>query len=122
MSSYSYEGIESSAKPNNHGWWLMPSWQVSNLGDGLMAWEPLQRIESLFHTTFSNAGEPVDMAIFSRHETTAGLHCEVRVYFSPAAAELAGQFDARSCARPQRPGLNLLAGDALAWEQLFDEA
>lgn len=86
-----------------------------------MAWEPLQRIEAAFETAFSKAGKPAEMAVFSRHEIATGLHCEVRVYFSPAAAELAGLFDARVCARPQSTGLSLLAGDPLAWERLFQQ-
>lgn len=97
----------------------MSGWQVRNLGDGMLAWEPLGHIETAFALAHRRAGEPADMAIFKRHDGEGRLHCEVQVYFSPAAAELARQFQAHPCARPGPAGLSLFAGTSEAWDCLF---
>ena len=62
------------------------------------------------------------MAIFTRSESEGRLHCEVIVYFSPAAADVAKAFDAQICTKPGREGLGLLAGDEHSWAVLFDDS
>ena len=61
------------------------------------------------------------MAVFARNDSEGRLHCEVTVYFSPAAHDLAKRYQAKTCERPLPAGLDLLAGDPVCWEMLFSE-
>ena len=98
------------------------NWYSLEIGDGIMAAEPSAEIEQAFLKDFAAQGRPVEMAIFSRHESEGRLHCEVVVYFSPAAASLARQFEAGPCEKPARAELGLLAGDKAAWALFFPES
>jgi hypothetical protein len=97
-------------------------WHSVPLGDGIMAQEPLEEIRAAFLSTFEQAGSPLEMAVFTRLESEGRLHCEVIAYFSPAASELANEFEAEPCERPSRSGLGLLAGDDRCWPILFQES
>lgn len=99
----------------------MSNWYSLSLGDGMIAALPTSEIESAFAESFSAAGSPPDMAVFTRSESEGRLHCEVIAYFSPAARDVAQAFDAEPCAKPARVGLGLLAGDERAWLLLFPE-
>ena len=99
----------------------MRRWFSKGLGDGLLAGEPLGRIEELFLSEYARAGGPRDMAIFVRHESEGRLHCEVRAYFSPASAVVARAVDADPCDRPLPEGLSLLAGAHESWLVLFPD-
>jgi hypothetical protein len=94
-------------------------WFIKDLGDGLTASEPLDRIEELFRVEHLRAGRPRDMAVFISHQSEGRLHCEVFAYFSPAAAALAKAMDAAPCGRPSPEVLRLLAGAEGAWQALF---
>ena len=100
----------------------MNSWYSLSLGDGMMAPTPSDEIEKSFSQVFQRAGSPPDMAVFTRPESEGRLYCEVIAYFSPAASEVAKEFDAEPCAKPLRMGLGLLAGDERAWSVLFPES
>ena len=100
----------------------MSVWWSKNLGDGVLAWQPLGEIEDRFALEQAKAGDSGDMAVFVRHESDGRLHCEVVVYFSPAAAAVANAFDAVCCERPSAHGLGLLAGSQAAWSALFPES
>ena len=97
----------------------MKLWYSLPLGDGMMASMPSAEIEKMFLPLFESAGKPVDMAVFTRHESEGRLHCEVIAYFSPAAAEVAKAFDAEPCEKPLRSELGLLVGDKEVWSVLF---
>lgn len=97
------------------------TWHSLLLGDGMTADEPSEEIRAAFRAAFMSAGEPADMAIFTRHESEGRLHCEVIGYFSPSAARLAELFEAEPCERPFRRGLELLAGNEISWSVLFPE-
>jgi len=99
----------------------MDTWYCISLGDGIMASAPSAEIESMFQQVFNAADQPHNMAVFTRPESEGRLHCEVIVYFSPAAKEIALAFDAEPCEKPSRAGLGLLAGDKLSWSILFPE-
>ena len=99
----------------------MEKWHSIGLGDGMLAAEPSEEIQTLFAQVFSKNGMPPEMAVFTRHESEGRLHCEVVAYFSPAASEVAQAFDAEPCQKPVRAGLGLLAGDDRAWSSLFGE-
>ncbi len=99
----------------------MRVWFSKNYGDGVLAGEPLGHLEELFLSVYAKAGSPREMAAFIRHESEGRLHCEVKVYFSPAAAAVAGEVDAEPCARPSPDGLGLLVGSEDAWLALFPE-
>jgi len=98
----------------------MQTWFWKKLGDGMMAYQPIKQIEEAFQVLFEAAGEPIEMAVFTRRDLT-NLHCEVNFYFSPVAGEIARIFDAQPCERPPRQGLDLLAGDQRCWSILFPD-
>ena len=56
-----------------------------------------------------------------RHNSEGHLHCQVEVYFSPAAAFLAKEIDADPCNKPSIDGLDLLIGPEDSWAVLFPE-
>jgi len=97
----------------------MSGWSTANLGDAMLAGDALARVESLFASEHEEAGRPDGMAVFVRHESEGRLHCEVEVYFSPAAIRVARAMDAIPCAKPSPDGLGLLAGPDAAWPALF---
>lgn len=99
----------------------MNYWYSLNLGDGIMAAAPTDELKEHFLHSFAEAGSPPEMAVFTRAESEGHLHCEVIAYFSPAATQVAEEFDAEICEKPARSGLGLLAGDARAWSVLFPE-
>jgi len=99
----------------------MDTWYTKSLGDGMTASMPSKKIKNVFLRSFHAGGIPPEMAVFTRLESDGRLHCEVMAYFSPAAKELAKAFDAQSCDRPSRMGLDLLAGDEHSWSALFPE-
>ena len=99
----------------------METWYSKQLGDGIMASVPSAEIEEIFLPLFESAGRPINMAVFTRHESEGRLHCEVIAYFSPAAVEVAKAFNAEPCKRPSRGELGLLVGDKQAWSALFPE-
>ena len=87
----------------------------------MIAATPSAEIEEAFLKAFAAAGNPSEMAVFTRPESEGRLHCEVIAYFSPAAENVAKGFDAQPCAKPVRSGLGLLAGDERCWSVLFPE-
>ena len=99
----------------------MNNWYSLRLGDGMVAAGPLIEIEEVFRKRFTAVGKPVEMAVFTRSEMEGRLHCEIVAYFSPAASEVANAFDAESCMRPAREGLDLLAGSPHCWAVLFPD-
>ena len=100
---------------------MMEIWYSTSLGDGMTSGVVATEIEEAFARTFTTAGSPPTIAVFTRSESEGRLHCEVIAYFSPAAREVATAFDAEPCARPVRTGLSLLAGDENSWSVLFPE-
>jgi len=99
----------------------MRCWFYKNLGDAMMAFEPLGRIEDLFRSVYRMTTCPKEAAVFIRHNSEGRLHCEVEVFFSPASASLAQALDAKPCARPAKSGLGLLIGSDDAWSALFPQ-
>ncbi len=99
----------------------MKVWYAKNLGDGILACDPLGRLEEYFLSAYAKADRPKEMAAFIRHESEGRLHCEVKVYFSPASVAVAREVDAEPCARPSPDGLSLLAGCEESWLALFPE-
>jgi hypothetical protein len=99
----------------------MDTWYSKNLGDGMLAGEVLDRVKAMFETEHARAGCPAEMAVFVRHESEGRLHCEVRVFFSPATYALAKALAADPCRRPSPEGLGLLAGAEASWAGLFPE-
>jgi hypothetical protein len=93
----------------------MSSWKSLALGDALTALTACEDIKE----KFPRLAESAESAVFKRHDSETTLHCEVTVYFSPAAEELALAFGASACARPSRDGLELLAGNPACWKILF---
>lgn len=99
----------------------MSVWFTKNLGDAMLAQEPLDRIHQLFLPAYEQADGSKEMAVFIRHESEGRLHCEVKAYFSPASVVVARAVDAEPCARPSPNGLSLLVGSEDSWPALFPE-
>lgn len=87
----------------------MHDWYSLNLGDAMLATEPLACVERLFRAEFERAGCPADMALYLRHESEGRLHCDLVVYLSPAAAGIAAQVGAEPCDPPTPDGLSRMA-------------
>ena len=96
-------------------------WFSKALGDGIWAYSQKDKVKDTFAPLFVLAGRPVEMAVFTRHESEGRLQCEVIAYFSPAAAAVAHVLQAQPCPPPARGELDLLAGDARCWPMLFPE-
>lgn len=92
----------------------MTDWYVSNLGDAMLAQDVLVAVQQRFDDACRTCECPADMGLFVRHVSEGRLHCQVLVYFTPAAASIAREFGAVACAHPASAGLDLLAGDAKA--------
>lgn len=99
----------------------MKNWFSKNLGDPMLAGELLGTLEKCFLSSDANADSANEMAVFIRHEAEGRLHCEVKVYFSPASVVVARELDAKPCEKPSLDGLSLLAGSEDAWLILFPE-
>jgi len=97
----------------------MSTWFTSNLGDALLAGEALEHIKTLFQSAYARFSYSDEMAIFVRHESEGRLHCEVRVYFSPATICVAEAVGATTCQKPSPADMGLLAGSEDAWSVLF---
>ncbi len=99
----------------------MHDWFLVNLGDAMLAGEQQDRIKDLLQSAYAKAGNPDEMAAFTRHESEGRLHCEVKIYFSPMSAPVAKEVNARACEKPSPTGLSLLAGSEQSWLALFPE-
>jgi len=85
----------------------------------MLAGEILEQIRTLFLSSYAGPDAAKDMAVFVRHESEGRLHCEVHVYFPPAAIEVAEAFGATPCTKPSPADLGLLAGSEASWGSLF---
>ena len=100
------------------------TWYASNLGEAIYGGDQIldQSVYPRFQDLYAQAGAPADMAVFTRLESEGRLHCELVVYFSPAAGAVAQVCEGEPCEKPARAGLKLFAGDDRAWSALFPEA
>ncbi|RLA19911.1 MAG: hypothetical protein DRQ61_06020 [Gammaproteobacteria bacterium] len=85
----------------------------------MLAYEPLAEIETLFLSIYPRTDQHDELALFVRHESEGRLHCEVKVYFPPAAGRLAHAANATPCRTPSFNGLSLLVGSEMALPHLF---
>jgi len=99
----------------------MNLWFSKNLGDAMLAYLVLENIEAVCRLAYQKADCPDDMAVFLRHESEGRLHCEVKIYFSPAIGDTAKSLGAYPCEQPTRYGLSLLVGTPAVWSVLFPE-
>ncbi|MBR9987647.1 MAG: hypothetical protein KFF68_17215 [Desulfosarcina sp.] len=95
-------------------------WFCKNLGDAMLAFTGIDRVEAAFRSAYADADCPDDTAVFLRHES-GRLHCEAKVYFSPGSAHIAQILGAEPCEQPANDGLGLLVGHPAAWSVLFPE-
>ena len=97
----------------------MTTWFTSNLGDAMLAGESLDHIKAIFLSAYQGASDSKEMAVFMRHESEGRLHCEVKIYFSPPAEDVAKAVGAIACNKPASEGLSLLAGTEESWSVFF---
>ena len=96
-------------------------WFTRNLGDAMLAGEALEQIKALFLAEYENGNSSKERALFVRHESEGRLHCEVKVYFSPATSIIAKEVNAIPCNKPHSNGLDLLAGSEESGSVFFTE-
>ncbi len=96
----------------------MNQWYSKDLGDGVQAFAPSTQIQKAFIPAFASAGQPIDMAVFSRYDLEKNI---VTVYFSPGAANLATVFNATPCEKPSFERLSFLVGDQRCIGMFFPE-
>lgn len=94
------------------------NWYIKNLGDALLAGDELEKIKMLFRQEYASSPSPGGKAIFIRHESEGQLHCDVKLYFTPATVKLANAVNAQPCKQPSGQDLGLFAGDETAWAVL----
>lgn len=99
----------------------MTNWHVKTWGDAMLADDEVEQIKAAFLHAYAASGSSEEMAIFIRHESDGRLHCEVKVYFSPAAEPVAREIGGAPCSRPSPASLGLLAGSEASWGILFPE-
>ena len=95
------------------------SWRSLNLGDAIMAHQPLEQIREVFEQFVIKNGSTNKLAIFTRNDSEGRLHCEVTAYFSPDAGEIARLLKASPCEKPTSDNLDLFAGDENCKAVLF---
>lgn len=100
----------------------MNTWFSKSLGDAMYGDTSLEKLGAYVKQALARAGDPPDMAVFTRLESEGRLHCELVVYFSPAARQAAEIFESEPCEKPVRAGLDLFAGNPACWSMLFPEA
>ena len=79
----------------------------------------MDHVRTLFLSEYGKANNSREMAVFIRHESEGRLHCDVRIYFSPASAFVADAVNASPLQKPSPEGLGLLAGSEESWSVLF---
>lgn len=99
----------------------MENWYVKNLGDAMLAFDEQDKIAAVFSSAREAEGSGDEVAAFVRHESDGRLHCEVKVYFSPASESIANTLGAVGCGQPSVHGLAMLVGSEMAWGVLFSE-
>ncbi|WP_178114790.1 hypothetical protein [Pseudomonas saliphila] len=97
------------------------SWRVLNLGDPLLADQRLTQVLDAASSACLNAAPGADMAVFQRHESEGRLHCELKLYFSPALDELARSYGARRCRPPTAHDMSQVAGCEQAAQRLLSQ-
>ena len=97
----------------------MKDWYSKALGDGVAAFKPSMDIHAAFTSAYIAAGQPIEMAVFSRNDPKANI---VTVYFTPSAMVLAKAFGASPCEKPDREGLGLLVGDTRCWQLYYPDS
>lgn len=99
----------------------MQDWFCKNLGDPMLAGDALEQIKDIFQQAYRTSEATTEMAIFIRHESEGRLQCDIILYFSPAAVDVACSVDASRCDRPSLHDLGLFAGSDAAWFLLHDK-
>lgn len=95
----------------------MDTWYSKDLGDGVAAFGPSNKIQDAFLALAKAGVYSHDLAVFSIYDLKRNI---VTVYFTPSTSILAMAFDAKPCEKPTaKDGFALLVGDARSWEIHF---
>lgn len=97
----------------------MSTWFTSNLGDAMLAGEPLDHIKMHFLSVYESVSDSRELAMFMRHESEGRLHCAVKIYSPPMAEDVAKAVGAIACRKPASEGLSLVAGSEESWSVFF---
>ena len=95
----------------------MNTWYSVDLGDGVEAFAPTNKIQESFMAAYvANGGKTSNMGAFSRYDLGENV---VTVYFTPTSVSIAKIFCAAPCDKPSIANLSLLVGDATMWDTFF---
>ena len=88
----------------------MSQWFRKDLGNGMYAQAPTREMQTAFMQVFLRVPVGSGRAMFSRYDLASD---NVEVYFTPEAADVALQFNATPCSKPDVSELriSLLCGD-----------
>lgn len=85
-------------------------WYRLDLGDALVAAPRQHEIEQHVARARSDSVDPEELALYAMWLSEGRLHCELRLYFTPAAATVARACGAVPCAPPDPGALSRIAG------------
>ena len=95
----------------------MSTWYNKEMGDGIDAKEPSNKLLDMFKSMAVTGGVSPRTAVFSRYDLEKNL---VTWYFSPETSILANIFEATQCDKPTpTKGFGLLVGDASSLKTHF---
>ena len=91
----------------------MNTWFSINLGNGLNALKPTQKIRKTIETALLLGAEtPQNVSVFSKYDLRRQI---ITVYFTPGAIEYAKLFGAKPCKKPLSKDIDLLVGSWSHW-------
>ena len=97
----------------------MYSWFKKELGDAVWAAPYLETLKEMFASIYGSSHAAGEAVVLVKYDSASHLHCEVTVYFSPAATTLATAVNAEPCVQPSFTDLSLLVGNKQTWDALL---
>ena len=95
----------------------MTSWHSKEVGDGVAALAPTQKLHEAFFNMAKTGSLAPGFGVFARYDFEANM---VTWYFSPESELLALAFGATPCEKPvPQEGLALSVGDQRSWQIHF---
>lgn len=89
------------------------NWYELNCGDPTLCDPIVQEVLKVYDEISHRGALSPGAAVFSRHESRGDLHCELILYFTPAAGYVASGVGAICSAQPASQGLSLIAGSSV---------
>ena len=91
----------------------MSMWFKKQLGDAVMAAPVLETLKEKYIAMYAAPHSNDSPQVWVQYDAAGGLHCEVTVYFSPAAAALAMSVGAEVTTAPSLESVSPLMGQSV---------